>query len=120
MLVQRMALFGGNLPKPSFASVAWGTVFVPNDGGGEFNITFSLSNAAGGEYVDVTWQIAGTSPVGETTSGHFTSSPITIIPGNGTYPGGGLWSGDVINATCRLYTGTGVLVDTYVLAAYNC
>jgi len=89
MLVQRMALFGGNLPKPSFASVAWGTVIVPNDGGGEFNIAFNLS-------------------------------PITIAPGNGTYPGGGLWSGDVITATCRLYTGTGILVDTYILTPYNC
>jgi hypothetical protein len=120
MLVQRMALFGGNLPKPSFASVAWGTVIVPNDGGGEFNIAFNLSNTAGGEYVDVTWAITGTYPVGSTTSGHFYSSPITIAPGNGTYPGGGLWSGDVITATCRLYTGTGILVDTYILTPYNC
>ena len=119
MLVQRMALFGGNLPTPSFASVAWGTVFVPNDGGGEFNITFSLTNAAGGEYVNVTWEIAGTVPVSATTSGPFTTSPITIEPGNG-YPGGGLWSGDVIDATCRLYTSTGSLVDTFVLSPYNC
>ncbi len=120
MLVRRMALLTGNLPAPEFSSVAWGTVLVPNDGGGYFEIAYAISNAAGGEYVNVTWEIAGYSPVSSTTSGPFTSSPISIAPGSAPYPGGGLWSGDTINATVRLYTSAGVLLDTYVLSPYNC
>jgi len=109
MLVQRMALLTGNLPAPEFSSVAWGTVLVPNDGGGDFEIAYAISNAAGGEYVNVTWDVNGAP---STTDGPFTSSPLTIAKA--------LYTGDVINATVNLYSSVGVLLDTFVLLPYNC
>lgn len=112
MLVQRMALFGGSLPTPALTGVSFTpSPNVPNDGGGDFYITYSITNAAGGEYINVTWSVTGTSPAG-TTSGPFTSSYITI-----STP---LYSGDVINATVNLYTSTGALVSTVILSPYYC
>jgi hypothetical protein len=117
MLVQRMALLTGNLPLPKLASVSFSPApFVPNDGGGEFYITYSITNAAGGEYVSVTWTVTGTSSSGSTTS-PFTSSPLTIDNLDGMT---GLYTGDVINATVNLYSATSALLDTVVLSPYNC
>ena len=110
MLVQRMALFTGNLPLPELTGVSFSPVpFVPNDGGGEFYITYSITNPAGGEYVNVTWYVNGGSP---TTSGPFTSSPLTIATP--------LYTSDVIDATVNLYSAVGALLDTVVLSPYTC
>jgi hypothetical protein len=110
MLVQRMALLTGNLPLPALASVSFSPVpLVPNDGGGEFYITYSITNPAGGEYVNVTWDVNGAP---STTSGPFTSSPLTIATA--------LYTGDVIDATVNLYSAAGALLDTFVLSPYTC
>lgn len=110
MLLQRTAMLIGNLPLPALASVSFFPApFVPNDGGGEFYVTYSVTNPAGGEYVNVTWTINSGSP---TTSGPFTSSPLTITTA--------LYTGDVINATVKLYTSGAVLLDTVVLSPYTC
>lgn len=112
MLLQRTAMLVGNLPLPALASVSFSpTPFVPNDGGGEFYITYSITNPAGGEYINVVWTVTGTSPSGS-TSGPYTSSPITIYTA--------LYTGDVINATVNLYSGAGVLLDTVILSPYTC
>lgn len=110
MLVQRSAMLVGNLPRPTL-SASWGaTPFAPCDGGGEFYITFSVTNPVGNEYVDVQWSTTGTYTNSD-TSGHFTSSPITIATPLCSAPTGSY----TINATVRLYTSLGVLLDTVTL-----
>jgi hypothetical protein len=112
MLV-RTAMLVGNLPLPTLSGVAFSGVFVPNDGGGEFAIVYSVTNAAGGEYVTVQWAVTGTHPAG-TTNGPYSASP-TSPPINTP-----LYTGDIIDATVRLYSATANLLDTVTLSPYNC
>lgn len=112
MLV-RTAMLVGNLPRPTLSGVAFSGVYVPNDGGGQFAISYSVTNPVGSEYVMVTWTVTGTHPQG-TTNGPYSASPTS--PAISTP----LFTGDTINATVNLYSATAVLLDTVILSPYYC
>lgn len=83
--------------------------YMPGDGGGSTDVSFTLDSAIGGSYVTIEVILTGGDPITNTGSqgvdGPFTSSPqtINIVAGAGA-------SG---YAVVRLYNSGNTLLDTY-------
>lgn len=107
-LLSSIALSVPPPPPPTLGTVQFGTSFLPGDGGGYIEIIFTINDAVGGEYIEVTYDVTAGDPITTLGPGG-PSGPYTASPAQVPVP---LGPNASASATVYLYSASAVLLDT--------